>query len=80
MLLRQEYHVNGKKEEVHPTTDSGKAKANAVVQIDDIMVAVNDMGKRPMVFGKSVNSPIQRPIMANDHEQSGSSSTTNNYH
>ena len=37
-------------------------------------MVVNDAGTRPMVFGKSVNPSIQRPIMANDHEASSSSS------
>ena len=37
-------------------------------------MVVNDTGTRPMVFGKSVNPSIQRPIMANDHEASSSSS------
>jgi len=39
-------------------------------------VVVNDAGTRPMVFGKSVNPSIQRPIMANDREDSSSSSTS----
>jgi len=44
------------------------------VQIGNIKVVVNDAGTRPMVFGKSVNPSIQRPIMANDHEASSSNS------
>ena len=46
------------------------------VQIGNIKVVVNDAGTRPMVFGKSVNPSIERPIMANDHEASSSSSTS----
>ena len=44
------------------------------MQIGDIKVVVNNTGTRPMVLGKSVNPSIQRPIMANDHEASSSSS------
>ena len=71
---RQVYRVKEKKEEVQPTIDPEKAKADDVVQIGNIKVVVNDAGTRPMVFGKSVNPSIQRPIMANDHEASSSSS------
>jgi len=42
-------------------------------------VVVNDAGTRPMVFVKSVNPSIQRPIMANDREASSSSSTSKYY-
>ena len=38
------------------------------MQIGDIKVVINNTGTRPMVFGKSVNPSIQRPIMANDLE------------
>ena len=44
------------------------------MQIGNVKVVVNDAGTRPMVFGKSVNPSIQRPIMANDHEASSSNS------
>ena len=71
---RQVYRVKEKKEEVQPTIDPERAKADDVVQIGNIKVVVNDAGTRPMVFGKSVNPSIQRPIMANDHEASSSSS------
>jgi len=73
---RQVYRVKEKKEEVQPTIDPEKAKADDVVQIGNIKVVVNDAGTRPMVFGKSVNPSIQRPIMANDHEASSSNSTS----
>ena len=39
-------------------------------------MVVNDAATRPMVFDKSVNPSIQRPIMDNDHEASSSSSTS----
>ena len=53
-----------------------KTIADNVVQIGDVKVVVKDMSKRPMVFGKPVNPSVQRPIMANDHEASSSSSTS----
>ena len=73
------YRVKKKKEEVQSTVDSLKIKADAVVQIDNIKVAVNEAGTRPMVFGKSFNTFVQRPIMADDHEASSSSTTTPKY-
>ena len=70
------YRVKEKKEEVQSTIDSKKIKANIVVQIGNIKVTVNDVGTRPMVFDKSVNPSVQRPIMVNDHEASSSNSTS----
>ena len=70
------YRVKEKKEEVQSTIDSKKIKANIVVQIGNIKVTVNDVGTRPMVFDKSVNPYVQRPIMDNDHEASNSNSTS----
>ena len=61
------------------TVDTEKLKADDVVQIGDVKVATKDAGKGPMVFGKSVDTPVQRPVMANDHEAS-SSSTADKYH
>ena len=75
---RQVYHVKEKKEEVHSTVSSEKIKADAVMQIGNIKVAVTESGTRPMVLGKSVDTSIQRPIMADDHEAS-SSTTTSKY-
>ena len=72
------YRVKEKKEEVQSTIDSKKIKANTVVQIGNIKVTVNDVGTRPMVFDKSVNPYVQRPIMDNDHEAS-SNTTTSRY-
>jgi len=34
--------------------DSGKAKADDVVQIGEVKVVVQDVSKRPIVFGKLV--------------------------
>src|SRR6185437_4415594 len=73
---RQVYRVKEKKEELQPTIDPEKTKADDVLHIGNIKVVVNDAGTRPMVFGKSVNPSIQRPIMANDREASSSSSTS----
>ena len=39
---------------------------------------IEDVSKRPMVSGKSVNSSVQRSIRANDH-QAGSSSPASKY-
>jgi len=60
---------------VQPTVDPEKVKTNSLVLIGDIKVVVEDMSKRPMVSGKSVNPSVQGPIVANDHETSNSSST-----
>ena len=77
---RQEYRVKEKKEEVKPIFDTERPKDD-VIQIGDVKVAVKEVGKGPMVFVKSVNTPVQRPIMANDHEASSSSnSEANKYH
>ena len=60
--------------------ESGKVKADDVVQISDVKVVVQDTGKRLMVFGKSVVPFVQKPVMANDHEASGSKSIADKYH
>jgi len=78
--LRLEYRVKEKKEEVQPKeADSEKAKADDAVQIGEDKVVVQDKGKGPMAFGKSVNSPAQKSVMANDHEAS-SSKVADKYH
>ena len=59
--------------------ESGKVKADDVVQISDVKVVVQDTGKRLMVFGKSVVPFVQKPVMANDHEAS-SRSVAHKYH
>jgi len=33
-----------------------------------------------MVFGKSVDTPVQRPVIANDHEASSSNNAVDKYH
>ena len=48
-----------------------------VVQTGDVRVVVKDVGKGLMVFGKSVNLRHQKPVMADNHE--ASSSSTNIY-
>ena len=78
-IPRMEYCIKEKREEPKPTIAAKKLKADAVVQIGDVKVATKDAGKGPMVFGKSVDTPVQRPVMANDHEAS-SSSTADKYH
>jgi len=72
------YRVKENKKEVQSTTDSEKIKADVVVQIGNIKVDVNEAGTRPMVLGKSVDTSVQRPIMADDHEAS-SCTTTSKY-
>jgi len=77
--LRFEYRVKERRPEVQPVEETEKPKADPVVQIGDIKVVMQDKGKEPMVFGKSVNSLAQQPAMANDHEASGSK-VANKYH
>ena len=59
--------------------DPGGTKADDVVQIGEVKVVVQDKGKGPMLFGKSVNSPTQKSAMANDHKAS-SSKGADKYH
>ena len=73
------YRVKEKKEEVQSTIDLEKIKADAVVQIGNIKVAVNEAGKRPMVLGKLVDTSVQRSIMADEHEASSSSIAASKY-
>ena len=73
------YRVKENKKEVQSTVDLEKIKADAVVQIGNIKVVVNEAGTRPMFLDKSVDTPVQRPIMADDHEASSSSTTTSKY-
>ena len=42
-------------------------------------MAVDNVGKKSIVFGKSVNSPIQRPTRANDHQAGSSSSASKHF-
>jgi hypothetical protein len=73
------YRVKENKKEVQSTADSEKIKADAVVQIVNIKVAITEAGARPMVLDKSVDTSVQRPIMADDHEASSNSTTTLKY-
>ena len=73
------YRVKENKKEVQSTADLEKIKADAVVQIGNIKVAVNEAGARPMVLRKSVDTSVQRPIMADDYEASSGSITTSKY-
>jgi len=75
---RQVYRVKENKEEVQSIVDLEKIKADAVVQIGNIKVVVIEAGTRPMVLGKSVDTSVQRLIMADDHEAS-SNTTTSKY-
>ena len=60
--------------------DSGKTTTDDVVKIGDVNVVVKDVGKKPMVFGKSAQTDPQKLVLANDHEASSSSSSANKYH
>ena len=75
---RQVYRTKENKKEVQSTADSEKIKADAVVQIGNIKVAVTESGTGPMVLGKSIDTSVQRLIMADDHEAS-SCTTTSKY-
>ena len=59
--------------------DSGKTTTDDVVKIGDVNVVVKDVGKKPMVFGKSAQNGSQKRVLANDHEAS-SSGSANKYH
>ena len=72
------YRVKENKKEIQSTADSEKIIADAVMQIGNIKVAVTESGTRPMVLGKSVDTSVERLIMADDHEAS-SSITTSKY-
>ena len=59
--------------------DSGKTTTDDVVKIGDVNVVVKDVGKKPMVFGKSAQTDSQKSVLANDQEASSSSSASK-YH
>ena len=72
--LRQEYRA---KDETQPMqVDSGKTTADNVAQIGDVNVVVKEASKGPTLFSKSIKFDAQKPIMANDHEASCSSSAS----
>ena len=64
--MRLEYRVKEKKEEAPPKeADSGKAKADDVVQISEVKVFVQDKGKGPRHLLRSQLWPmIMRPVAA----------------
>ena len=59
--------------------DSGRTTADDVVKIGDVNVVVKDVGKKPMVFGKSARTDSQKCVLANDREASSSGSASK-YH
>ena len=59
--------------------DSGKTTADDIVKIGDVNVVVKDVGKKPMVFGKSAQTDSQKRVLANDHKASSSGSASK-YH
>ena len=61
---------------MQPTVDPKKVKADVIVLIGDIKVVVEDVSKRLMVSGKSVNPSVQRLIMPNYHRANSSSSAS----
>ena len=76
----QVYRINQKEDEVQPMqVDFGETAAEDVVKVGNVNVVLKDVGKQPMVFGKSAKSDPQTPTLANDHEAS-SSSSANKYH
>ena len=70
------YRVKENKKEVQSTANLENIKADAVVQIDNIKVAVNEAGARPMVLRKSIDTSVQRPIVADDHKASSTTITS----
>ena len=77
--LKQEYRINQKESEAQPMqVDSEKTTTDNVAKVGDVNVVIKDVGKRPMVFGKSVKSDAQKPMLVNDHE--ASSSSASKYH
>ena len=77
---RFEYRVKEKKGEQKSVADPEKLKADVVVQISEIKVPIKDMGKKPMDIDTSVDVPLQKPVMANDHDAGSSKSAADKYH
>ena len=59
--------------------DFRKTTADDVVKIGDVNVVVKDVGKKPMVFGKSAQTDSQKRVLANDYEAT-SNGSANKYH
>ena len=55
--LRKEYRIKKREVDVQPMqVDSGKTTTDDVVRIGDVNVVAKDVGKKPMVFGKSTQT------------------------
>ena len=78
-VSRMEYCIKQKKEEPKPVVDVDKSKTNTVVKIGEIKVAIKDADKEPKDIEKSVDVPVQKPAMANDHEAGSSKSAADKY-
>ena len=77
---KQEYRVKKMEGEVQPMqVDSRKTTTDEVVKVGNVNVVIKDVGKKPMVFGKSAQNDSQKHVLANDHEAS-SSGPANKYH
>ena len=51
---KQEYRIKKEEGEVQPMkVDSGRTTDDDVVKVSDVNVVIKDVGKKPMVFGKS---------------------------
>ena len=59
--------------------DSGKTTADENVKVGDVNVVIKDVGKKPMVFGKSAQTDSQKRVLANDHK-ANSSGSASKYH
>ena len=59
--------------------DSGKTTADQIVKVGNVNVVIKDVGKKPMMFGKSAQTDSQKRVLANDHEASSSGSASK-YH
>ena len=54
---KQEYHSKRKEDDVQPMqVEFGKTTTDDVVKIGDVNAVVKDVGKKPMVFGKSAQT------------------------
>ena len=60
--------------------DYGKTTIDKVVKVDDVNVVIKDVGKKPMVFGKSAQIDPQKQVLANDHDASSSNSASKYHH
>ena len=54
---KQEYRVKKMEGEVQPMqVDSGKTTADQIVKVGNVNVVIKDVGKKPMMFGKSAQT------------------------